>query len=169
MCNDEYINFYLTSYQLKGSRVINEQFHDTVKIEADYDCFSVFPGSVDLITKIWRYTTRLSVIQNLTWCALVETGQLNLKNRVFAKDSQPIDSKCQCSTCKRYTRAYLHSIATVEPVSCNHIQNVYVYKTFIWVHARTSRQKLHFNANFNLSILSNRLLELQDQTGIVLQ
>lgn len=52
MCNDEYINFYLTSYQLKGSRVINEQFHDTVKIEADYDCFSVFPGSVDLITKI---------------------------------------------------------------------------------------------------------------------
>lgn len=52
-------------------------------------------------------------------CALVETGQLNLKNRVFAKDFQPIDSKCQCSTCKRYTRAYLHSIATVEPVSCN--------------------------------------------------
>lgn len=102
-------------------------------------------------------------------CALVETGQLNLKNRVFAKDFQPIDSKCQCSTCKRYTRAYLHSIGTVEPVSCNHIQNVYVYKTFIWVHARTSRQKLHFNANFNLSILSNRLLELQDQTGIILQ
>lgn len=52
-------------------------------------------------------------------CALVETGQLNLKLKSFAEDFRPIDEKCECSTCRRYSRAYLHSIATVETVACN--------------------------------------------------
>lgn len=30
----------------------------------------------------------------------------------------PIDSDCNCSTCKTYTRAYLHHIVTHEAVSC---------------------------------------------------
>lgn len=52
-------------------------------------------------------------------CALVDTGQLNLKLKTFAKDFRPIDESCECSTCKRYTRAYLHTIVTVETVACN--------------------------------------------------
>lgn len=39
--------------------------------------------------------------------------------KTFAQDFNPIDDKCECSTCKRYTRAYLHTIATVETVACN--------------------------------------------------
>nr|KAI8748267.1 queuine tRNA-ribosyltransferase-like [Biomphalaria glabrata] len=52
-------------------------------------------------------------------CALVKTGQLNLKSKIFAKDFHPIDSECQCSTCKTYNRAYLHTLANSEPAACN--------------------------------------------------
>ena len=37
----------------------------------------------------------------------------------YKKDSRPIDESCECSTCKTYSRAYLHQIATVETVSCH--------------------------------------------------
>lgn len=30
----------------------------------------------------------------------------------------PIDKDCKCSTCKTYTRAYIHHIVTQEAVSC---------------------------------------------------
>jgi queuine tRNA-ribosyltransferase len=52
-------------------------------------------------------------------CALVHNGQLNLKQKKYAEDFQPIDEKCDCSTCERYTRAYLHTIVTVEAVACH--------------------------------------------------
>ncbi|XP_013109721.2 queuine tRNA-ribosyltransferase catalytic subunit [Stomoxys calcitrans] len=52
-------------------------------------------------------------------CALVMHGQLNLKQKKYALDMAPIDEDCECSTCKRYTRSYLHHIVTVESVSCS--------------------------------------------------
>ena len=39
--------------------------------------------------------------------------------KIFSDDFRPIDDQCKCSTCLRYTRAYLHSIVTVETVACN--------------------------------------------------
>lgn len=50
---------------------------------------------------------------------MVKKGQLNLRQTQYRKDSIPIDESCSCSTCKNYTRAYLHQIATVETVSCH--------------------------------------------------
>jgi queuine tRNA-ribosyltransferase catalytic subunit len=50
---------------------------------------------------------------------LVDSGQLNLRQKTYAKDFSRIDDKCECSTCQRYTRAYLHSIASIEAVACN--------------------------------------------------
>ncbi|PSN33026.1 Queuine tRNA-ribosyltransferase catalytic subunit [Blattella germanica] len=52
-------------------------------------------------------------------CALVLNGQLNLKQKIYEKDFNPIDKDCVCSTCQNYTRAYLHSIVTVETVACH--------------------------------------------------
>uniref|UniRef100_A0A182M4F3 Queuine tRNA-ribosyltransferase catalytic subunit 1 n=1 Tax=Anopheles culicifacies TaxID=139723 RepID=A0A182M4F3_9DIPT len=52
-------------------------------------------------------------------CALTRVGQINLKQRTFAKDMRPIEEDCECSTCRTYTRAYLHHIVTVEPVACS--------------------------------------------------
>lgn len=50
-------------------------------------------------------------------CALVETGQICLKNKEFAMDHRPIDENCTCSTCKTYTRSYLHHIVKKEAVA----------------------------------------------------
>ncbi|KFB42161.1 AGAP003622-PA-like protein [Anopheles sinensis] len=52
-------------------------------------------------------------------CALTRAGQINLKQRIFAHDIRPIEEDCDCSTCRTYTRAYLHHIVTVEPVACS--------------------------------------------------
>lgn len=42
--------------------------------------------------------------------ALISTGQMNLKSVEFATDFEAIDKNCSCSTCKHYTRAYLHAL-----------------------------------------------------------
>ena len=59
----------------------------------------------------------VSLLQQRFGSALVSTGQLTLKQKQYAKDFQPIDKDCPCSTCKEYTRAYLYSIIN-ETVSC---------------------------------------------------
>ncbi|KAG0716974.1 Queuine tRNA-ribosyltransferase catalytic subunit 1 [Chionoecetes opilio] len=52
-------------------------------------------------------------------CALVDQGQINLKHKKFNGDFRPIDEACECSTCHHYTRAYLHTLVTKEPVACH--------------------------------------------------
>lgn len=44
-------------------------------------------------------------------------NRLNLKISSCAKDKNPIDKKCGCSTCQNYTRAYLHHLFAAEELS----------------------------------------------------
>ncbi|MGE0739216.1 tRNA guanosine(34) transglycosylase Tgt [Sulfurimonas sp.] len=37
-------------------------------------------------------------------------GRLNIKGAVYKEDNTPIDSECECLTCKRYSRAYLNHL-----------------------------------------------------------
>eukprot|EP00245_Coleochaete_scutata_P017237 TRINITY_DN8353_c0_g2_i1.p1 TRINITY_DN8353_c0_g2~~TRINITY_DN8353_c0_g2_i1.p1 ORF type:complete len:135 (-),score=16.66 TRINITY_DN8353_c0_g2_i1:8-382(-) len=46
--------------------------------------------------------------------ALVPQGVLKLKSAACATDLRPIDPTCSCMVCKKYTRAYLHTIVTKE-------------------------------------------------------
>ncbi|MCO5581784.1 hypothetical protein L7F22_035673 [Adiantum nelumboides] len=46
--------------------------------------------------------------------ALVPEGVLKLKHASMATDVRPLDDSCSCMVCKRYTRAYLHSLVTKE-------------------------------------------------------
>ena len=41
--------------------------------------------------------------QAFTW-----NGPINLRNARFAEDLEPLDSRCECSVCTTYSRAYLH-------------------------------------------------------------
>ncbi len=41
---------------------------------------------------------------------LTRDGRLNVNNARFARDPGPIDSDCDCSTCRTYSRAYLHHL-----------------------------------------------------------
>jgi len=46
-------------------------------------------------------------------------GELILKKAQYKMDFRPIDEDCSCSTCKNYTRAYLHTIVTKEASACS--------------------------------------------------
>jgi len=42
--------------------------------------------------------------------AITEDGNLNLLNARFKRDFTPLDPSCACSTCRNFTRAYLHHL-----------------------------------------------------------
>ena len=42
--------------------------------------------------------------------AYTHHGEMNLRNAKFAEDTAPLDTKCDCYTCKRYSRAYIHHL-----------------------------------------------------------
>jgi queuine tRNA-ribosyltransferase len=45
-----------------------------------------------------------------TGTALTSTGRLNLKNARFARDPRPLDERCDCPACSRFSRAYLRHL-----------------------------------------------------------
>uniref|UniRef100_A0A8C4TJN0 Queuine tRNA-ribosyltransferase catalytic subunit 1 n=1 Tax=Erpetoichthys calabaricus TaxID=27687 RepID=A0A8C4TJN0_ERPCA len=53
--------------------------------------------------------------------ALVPWGSLQLRHKQFAKDFQPIDPNCECATCKRYSRAFIHAIFKTNTAAMHHI------------------------------------------------
>jgi len=42
--------------------------------------------------------------------ALTSGGQINIKNAKYERDFTPLDGKCDCYTCRNYTRAYLRHL-----------------------------------------------------------
>jgi queuine tRNA-ribosyltransferase len=49
-----------------------------------------------------------------TGTALTSTGRLNLKNARFARDESPLDERCDCPACSRFTRAYIRHLVNQE-------------------------------------------------------
>uniref|UniRef100_A0A0N4ZNU6 Queuine tRNA-ribosyltransferase catalytic subunit 1 n=1 Tax=Parastrongyloides trichosuri TaxID=131310 RepID=A0A0N4ZNU6_PARTI len=54
-------------------------------------------------------------------------GELHLTKNDYKYDFAPIEKDCKCTTCKGYTRAYLHSIVNRESVACHliSVHNIY--------------------------------------------
>ncbi len=63
-------------------------------------------------------------------------GDLKLRNARYKIDERPIDETCGCSTCRRFSRAYLHHLARVGEIlgaRLNTIHNLFFYQ---WTMAR---------------------------------
>jgi queuine tRNA-ribosyltransferase len=45
-----------------------------------------------------------------TGTALTSHGRLNLRNARFARDPRPLDERCGCEACRRFSRAYLRHL-----------------------------------------------------------
>src|SRR5258708_705221 len=43
-------------------------------------------------------------------CLYTSEGRVLIKNARYAQDQRPIDPKCTCSVCRRYSRAYLRHL-----------------------------------------------------------
>ena len=58
------------------------------------------------------------------------TGRLNIKGAKFARDPSPLDSSCQCYTCRHYSRAYLRHLflaGEILGLRLNTLHNLYFY------------------------------------------
>jgi len=57
-------------------------------------------------------------------------GKINIKGAKFKLDENPIDSECECLTCKRYSRAYIHHLFRAKELTyfrLASIHNLYYY------------------------------------------
>ena len=45
-----------------------------------------------------------------TGSALTWEGRLNLRNARFARDPRPLDERCACAACSRFSRAYIRHL-----------------------------------------------------------
>ncbi|PLX41352.1 MAG: tRNA guanosine(34) transglycosylase Tgt [Deltaproteobacteria bacterium] len=62
------------------------------------------------------------------------TGKLRIHKKSFRKDRYPIDTSCECPTCKRFSRAYLHHLFTIdEPLgkTLGTIHNIHFYMDLV--------------------------------------
>jgi len=57
-------------------------------------------------------------------------GKINIRGAKFKRDSEPIDPECDCLTCKRYTRSYMHHLFRAKELTffrLASIHNLYYY------------------------------------------
>ncbi|KAK9804020.1 hypothetical protein WJX73_002483 [Symbiochloris irregularis] len=57
--------------------------------------------------------------------ALVGNGTLKLRNSIYAEDFRPLDEDCDCLTCQRYSRAYLHNLVTKGLPFASHLMSLH--------------------------------------------
>jgi queuine tRNA-ribosyltransferase len=46
--------------------------------------------------------------------AFTHSGRINMRNKLFEADERPIDTGCECYTCRTFTRAYVRHLLHVE-------------------------------------------------------
>ena len=73
-------------------------------IGTPFDLLEAMGSGVDLFDCVLP-TRNARNGQALTW-----TGRVNLKQARHREDEAPLDARCLCSTCARYSRAYLHHL-----------------------------------------------------------
>lgn len=63
-----------------------------------------------------------------------DLGKLNLMNAKYELDDNPIDSHCDCPTCRNYTRAYIHHLFKAKEMLSMRlcvIHNLYFFNTMM--------------------------------------
>ncbi len=68
----------------------------------------------DLVEAVYRgidmFDCVLPTRNGRTGGVFTSAGNLNIRNAAFAEDERPLDESCECSVCRRYTRAYLRHL-----------------------------------------------------------
>jgi len=52
-------------------------------------------------------------------------GKMNIKNSNFKDDSRPISEKCECTTCKTYSRAYIRHLFNVNEILAKYLTTLH--------------------------------------------
>jgi queuine tRNA-ribosyltransferase len=68
-------------------------------------------GILDVIARgIDMFDCVLPTRMGRTGSALTSHGRLNLRNARFAQDARPLDERCSCGACTRFSRAYIRHL-----------------------------------------------------------
>uniref|UniRef100_A0A1X7VA09 Queuine tRNA-ribosyltransferase catalytic subunit 1 n=1 Tax=Amphimedon queenslandica TaxID=400682 RepID=A0A1X7VA09_AMPQE len=99
--------------------------------------------------------------------ALVSTGEINLKDKEFENDFQPIEQSCKCITCCNYTRASLHALLQGDSVVCSllTVHNLYQHLKLM-KNIRGSIIKGYFSA-FVKEFLQNMFIDKKIDDWII--
>ena len=71
-------------------------------------------------------------------------GVINIRNAVHQADTGPIDPSCSCSTCRRYSRAYLRHLdrcGEILGVRLGTVHNLHYYLELMRQFARRSPRR----------------------------
>ena len=79
-------------------------------------------------------------------------GRMNINNEKFKEDFTPIDSECDCYTCRNYTRAYLRHL---------HKSDELFGKTLLSIH--NVRFLLQLSEDIRKAIQEDRLLDFKEE------
>lgn len=89
---------------------------------------------------------------------LTSEGRINLKNRRFADDETPLDPACDCSTCSRYSRAYLRHLVNVNEPTAARLSTIH---NLAWTLRLTERAREAVQAG-SLDSLRSEIADLYD-------
>jgi queuine tRNA-ribosyltransferase len=60
-------------------------------------------------------------------------GRINIRGAKFKLDQEPIDPACDCYTCKRYTRAYLHHLFRSKELTFFRLASLHNLHYYLWL------------------------------------
>lgn len=63
--------------------------------------------------------------------AMTRSGRLNLLNASFARDPNPIDSECDCYTCRNFSRSYLRHLINAKEMLASTLLSIHNLHTLI--------------------------------------
>jgi queuine tRNA-ribosyltransferase len=93
----------------------------------------------------------------------ISTGRLVVRNAAYARDERPLDPECDCSTCRKFTRAYLRHLFVSGELLGMRLASVHAVHQMISLvrRARTAIAESRFTAfraEFLQKFLSNETL-----------
>ena len=83
--------------------------------------------AVDNVNKIIAPAITTALAEELR-----DYGIINIKNEKYQRDEQPIDPKCSCPVCRRYSRAYVRHLFKAEEMLAMRLavaHNLYFYNS----------------------------------------
>ena len=73
--------------------------------------------------------------------AMTNTGRLNMKSAVYARDPLPIDAICTCYTCQHFSRAYIRHLLIAKEILASTLLSIHNLHTLVQL-ARDLRQAI---------------------------
>ena len=84
--------------------------------------------------------------------AFTRNGKVNLRNLKFREDFTPVESSCDCYTCRNFTKAYIRHLITTDELLGGRLLSIH-----------NTRFLIKLTEDIRCAIKENRMLEFRDE------